>query len=140
MQMVQEAASGPVAPLKATLIIPGRLPSLNEYIAACNRAWFIGQGFKNKQMKMISAWIMYCKIPIFTQPVRMTFRWFERDCRRDRDNIRSAEKYVMDALKHRMRIKNDTQKWVLDSTHEIAVDKNNPRVEVVIDDGQEALL
>lgn len=122
--------------MKHTFTIPGRLPSFNEYIAACNRAWFIGQGFKNKQMKIISAWIMYHKVPVFTKPVVVRFRWFEKDRRRDRDNIRSAEKYVMDALKHRRRIKNDTQKWVLDSQHEITVDKDNPRVEITIEEAE----
>jgi Holliday junction resolvase RusA-like endonuclease len=118
--------------MKHTFIIPGRLPSLNEYIAACNRAWFIGQGFKNKQMRTISVCVIAGGVPVFTKPVTVLFRWFEKDKRRDRDNIRSAEKYVMDALKHMHRIKNDNQKWVLDSKHEILLDKQNPRVEVTL--------
>lgn len=117
-----------------TFVIPGRLPSFNEYIHACNRAWFIGEGFKKKQLRIIGGCIVAAKVPEFTRPVTATFRWFERDKRRDRDNIRSAEKYVMDALKRSRRIKNDTQKWVLDSHHEIAVDKNNPRVEVTLEE------
>ena len=120
--------------MKAMFTIPGRLPSMNEYISACNRAWFIGQSFKNKQMKLVSLAIMADKVPVFERPVYVTFRWFEKDKRRDRDNIKSGEKYVMDALKHRGRIQNDTQRWVLDSTHEITVDRENPRVEVEIEE------
>ena len=128
--------------MKASFTIPGRLPSFNEYVNACRRKWFIGASFKKKQTKIISAWIIAGRVPVFTQPVVMTFRWFERDKRRDRDNIRSAEKYIMDALVERLRIKNDTQKWVIDSRHEIAVDKENPRVEITIEEvtpGQEGV-
>jgi hypothetical protein len=117
-----------------TFTIHGRLPSFNEYVNACRRAWFIGASFKKRQTQFIGRAIVAAGVPVFTKPVVMTFRWFERDKRRDRDNIRSGEKYVMDALKETRRIVNDTQKWVLDSKHEIAVDKDNPRVEVVMED------
>lgn len=120
--------------MTCTFVIPGRLPSLNQYINACKRAWFVGESFKNKQLRIIGTCIVAARVPEFTRPVVMTFRWFERDKRRDRDNIRSAEKYVMDALKRTRRIKNDTQKWVLDSHHEIALDKINPRVEVTLEE------
>lgn len=120
--------------MKASFTIPGRLPSLNEYISACKRAWFVGEGFKKKQVRLISLWIIYWKVPVFTKPVFMHFRWFEKDKRRDGDNIRSGEKFVMDTLRDRLRIKNDTRRWVLDSKHEIFVDKVNPRVEVTIEE------
>lgn len=107
---------------------------MNEYISACKHAWYVGEGFKKKHVRRISMWIIYCKIPVFTRPVRVTFRWFERNRQRDRDNIRSGEKFIMDALRDRLRIKNDTQKWVLDSIHEIGVDKSNPRIEVIIEE------
>ena len=120
--------------MKASFTIPGRLPSLNDYINACKRAWYIGDSFKKKQVKIVSTFIIACNVPVFERPVYMLFRWFEKNKRRDRDNIRSAEKYIMDALKDRGRIRNDTQKWVLDSRHEISVDEKNPRVEVEIEE------
>ena len=120
--------------MRATFVIPGRLPSLNEYIHACNRAWYIGEGFKKKQMRIIGNAIIACNLPKFLKPVVVYFRWFEKDHRRDRDNIRSAEKYVMDALKQTQRITNDTQKWVKDSKHEILFDPIEPRVEVTLEE------
>jgi len=118
----------------ATLIIPGRLPSLNAYISACNRAWFIGASFKKKQINLIGLYIISCKIPEFKNPIKAEFSWYEKDMRRDRDNIRSAEKYVMDALVQTRRLQNDTQKWVRDSLHHIAIDPINPRVEVCLEE------
>lgn len=126
--------------MSPTFTIPGRLPSLNEYISACNRAWFIGESFKKKQMRLIGTFIQAARVPAYTRPITVYFKWIERDKRRDRDNIRSAEKYVMDALKNTRRIKNDTRKWVLDSFHEIAEDPTNPRVEVTIVEQPEAQL
>lgn len=120
--------------MKATFVIPGRLPSMNQYINACKRAWFVGSAFKKKQMKLIGVFVIAHKIPVFEKPVVMSFVWYEKDRRRDRDNIRSAEKYVMDTLTTMKRIKNDTQKWVLDSHHKVALDPLNPRVEVTIEE------
>lgn len=118
----------------AQFVIPGRLPSLNQYISACNRAWFIGESFKKKQMRLIGNCIIASQVPKFEKPIVAYFRWFEKDKRRDRDNIRSAEKYVMDALKNTNRLKGDNQKWVLDSIHEILIDKENPRVEITLEE------
>lgn len=122
--------------MRASFTIAGRLPSYNEYINSCRRAWYIGASFKKKQTKRVSMELIAAGVPKFTRPVLMHFRWFERDRRRDRDNIRSGEKYIMDALTERERITNDTQKWVIDSHHEILLDKQNPRIEIDIEEIQ----
>lgn len=67
--------------------------------------------------------------------IMIIFNWYEKDRRRDYDNVASAKKYILDALVKSELIPNDNQKHIypmfIDNFY---LDKEKPRVEVVIVD------
>ncbi len=121
--------------MKAAFTIPGRLPGTNEIVTAYKRGrWQAGASQKKKWMQLCAWYIRMAAVPVFTRPIQATFKWYEPNRRRDRDNIRSGTKFIYDALKATGRIVNDSQKWVLDDRHEILLDPKEPRVEVLLEE------
>lgn len=96
------------------VIIPMKLPSLNEYISACK----IQRGNWNKGNEMkqsTQAEMIYYlrKLPKFEKPIKIKFRWIsEKGDRRDLDNICFAKKFVLDAMQQCERLINDNRKYV----------------------------
>lgn len=116
-----------------TFIIEGRLESLNQTLKIPK--YRFAQSFRRQQMKRrVMQWIQYVGVPKFDKPVRIHFVWIEQDRRRDRDNIRAGAKIILDALVKLDRIRNDSQKWLLEITDSYDVDKHNPRIQVTISD------
>lgn len=72
----------------------------------------------------------------FDAPVKLAFRWYEPNKKRDLDNIAFAKKFILDALVQNGVIKTDGWKGVTGFTDSFFVD-NAPRIEVDIefDDG-----
>lgn len=64
------------------------------------------------------------------QPVKIAFRWYEKNSRRDMDNIAFAKKFILDALVKKGVLQDDGWKWVKGFTDEFFIDKKNPRIEV----------
>jgi Holliday junction resolvase RusA-like endonuclease len=70
-----------------------------------------------------------------TGPVRVTFHWYSRDKRKDLDNVDSARKFILDGLQEAKVIINDSRRFVADiGKSEFYIDKQNPRVEVWIEE------
>ena len=65
--------------------------------------------------------------------VKMLYRWYEKDRRRDPDNISSfGRKVFLDALVTCGVIKNDGWRNIVGFSDEFYVDPGNPRIEVEI--------
>ena len=113
--------------------IPGKLPGLNETIRAAkmgNKGYQPYAEMKREYGDMIT-WLAK-KLPTHNV-VGITIKWYEPDSRRDIDNIAAGgTKFIMDALVHAGVIKDDSQKYVKSLSHEFYVDRENPRVEVEI--------
>jgi Holliday junction resolvase RusA-like endonuclease len=111
------------------LTIPGRLPGLNDMIDAARASLY-----KSAEMKQIYtdlvAW--YAKSARLPHVVRADFiiTWYEKDRKRDKDNIQAGQKFIFDGLVEAGVLKNDGWKQVGDVTHRIRVDSSNPRIEV----------
>lgn len=114
--------------------IPGTLPGLNEVTQANRTHWAAGA----KQKKTLTdgiAWVLREQARSMTQQIGLAdyfFTWYERNRKRDPDNIASATKYVMDALQAAGIIANDGWKNVKSIRHEFEVDADTPRTEVEI--------
>lgn len=65
-------------------------------------------------------------------PVVIDITWYEKDARRDFDNITFAQKFILDSLVQIKVLKDDSRKFVKRVNHDVQVDKDNPRIEVVI--------
>ena len=114
-----------------TLIIPGRLPGLNEYTKANRTNPHTGAKMKREAEELIGWEIIAARLP---KPipfrVRIRFAWFEKDRRRDPDNIASAKKYILDALVRAKVLQGDGWRHIGGFEDRFAVDARRPRVEV----------
>lgn len=94
-----------------SVTIPFRYPSLNEYIHAMNRNKFLGNNMKQKYQKMTMPYLSDLPKP-FENPVIIHFIWIEPNRRRDKDNVRFACKFILDALQKNGNIINDNNNYV----------------------------
>ncbi len=137
----QNQERSPVAGLAVTipgnlasyrLTIPGRLPGLNEYTTACRTDPRAGNRMKREAQTtvqwMIRAQLHRMKIE---KPVFMLFTFYEQDRRRDRDNVSSfARKVIQDALVKSGTLQDDGWDYVTGYLDNFKVDKQHPRIEV----------
>ena len=67
------------------------------------------------------------------KPVKMRYKWFEKNRRRDLDNVSSfGRKVIQDALVRAHILQNDGWKEIVGFSDEFFVDAHNPRIEVEI--------
>lgn len=114
------------------IVIPGRLPGLNDYINALNTNRHAGaklkRDYQTDVMWMIRQQMGARKIK---HPVFVRFRWVECDRRRDRDNISAfGRKVILDALVSCGTIQDDGWDFVTGLSDRYAISKSNPRIEV----------
>jgi len=111
------------------MVIPGTLPGLNEIINQSKSHW-------NEYRTMKWDYTMLVKMcarglnPV--EQADFIITWYCPDRRRDKDNIMSGTKFVLDGLKEAGIIQNDGWRHVRDITHKFEIDKHNPRIEVEI--------
>ena len=119
--------------------IPGRLDGLNTIIDANRSSKYKGANIKAENDAICKAYILKSLKGVeILRPVIVTFDWYEKDRRRDLDNIYSGKKFILDALVKCGVLQNDTQKWVIGLVDRIHTDKQNPRIEVtIIEAGEE---
>ena len=116
------------------LVIEGRLPNLNDYTKACRGNKYAGAKMKEESERIITAYIQQQLQGVaFKGAVRLSFRWFEPDRRRDLDNICFAKKFILDALVSNGIIETDSWRGVVGFTDEFFIDKESPRIEVEIE-------
>ena len=114
------------------LTIPGRLPGLNEYTSACRTNHMTGAAMK-QQSQDIVLWSIYSKMRKvhFEKPVFLLFTFYEKDKRRDRDNVASyARKVIQDALVKAGTLDDDGWDHVTGYLDRFEVDSKNPRIVV----------
>lgn len=116
------------------LTIPGTLNNLNNYIAAERTNRHKGAKMKADNEKIVIVAIRQCMMGVrIEKPVFMEYTWFEPSRRRDKDNISSfGRKVIQDALVDTGVLKDDGWKYVVGFSDRFEVDKNNPRIEIKI--------
>ena len=120
------------------LTIKGQLPNLNEYTRACRSNRFVGAKMKKDAEAIISAHILeQLKGIHFEGTVKLSFKWYEPNKKRDLDNICFAKKFILDALVSNGIIVADGWKGVVGFTDEFFVSSDNPRIEVHIEEAGE---
>lgn len=114
-------------------IIEGRLDGLNELIGANRKGWQAGASIKKRnQRKVVEALLEQLPNYSTSNPIKLEIKWYEKNARRDVDNVFSAVKYILDGLVEYGTIPNDNQKYVKGISNELFLDKNDPRIEVEI--------
>ena len=125
------------------LMIPGTMPNLNDYlhgerIAIRKNGKFTTRGnamkqeWQNNVIKLIRAQLKEIKI---NNPIRLSYCFYETNMKRDLDNISAfAHKIIQDALVKSQVIDNDGWKNIKGFSDEFFIDKDNPRIEVTIEE------
>lgn len=114
------------------LIIPGRLPGLNEYTEATRSNRHQGAKLKGQCQELIK-WYIRAQLhgKTIDKPVFLLFTFYEIDKRRDHDNVSSfARKIIQDALVECGTLQDDGWDYVTGYLDKFAVDRKNPRIVV----------
>ena len=116
------------------LTIPGTLNNLNDYILADRTNRHKGAKMKANNGDIVAIAIKQCMRGVrIEKPVFMEYLWVEPNKRRDKDNISSfGRKVIQDSLVQCGVLKDDGWKYVVGFSDRFEVDKKNPRVEVLI--------
>ncbi len=116
-------------------VIKGTLPGLNEYIDAERESRYKAAAMKKQVQHTI---VLVCRAQHpkahFTRPVIMHYTWYEKDLRRDCDNIAFAKKFIQDAFVRAGILIDDSRRYITGFTDEFAVDRKNPRVEIEMEE------
>lgn len=114
------------------LTIPGRMPGLNEYTTANREHRQSGASMKHQHQATV-LWSIKTQLRgvKFTRPVFLVFTFYEKDRRRDHDNVSSfARKVIQDALVKSGVLEDDGWNHVTGYLDLFEVDKKNPRITV----------
>lgn len=116
------------------LTIPFSLPGLNEYIDAERKNRYKGADMKRKWQQLVAASLRRQLRGKLREPVTIHYTWFEKDRRRDKDNISSfGRKVIQDALVKELKVlNNDGWANIKEFSDTFQVDKKHPRVEIEI--------
>ena len=123
--------------MRQEFTIDGRLGSLNEYILKCRTGTkgIIGNIYKHEQQDIVTNFIRKSNLQRITEyPVSIIFNFYEKNFRRDLDNVSSwSHKCILDALVKENILENDGWKQIQSIQDVFAVDKDNPRIEIIIE-------
>lgn len=118
------------------LVIPGRLPGLNDFIKEDRKSKQKGNKIKQQAQRDVE-WCAKSQLRKFhpTGPVWMKYTWYEPDRRRDKDNISSfGRKVIQDGLVKAGILENDGWKQIEGFSDRFRVDEKHPRIEVEIEE------
>lgn len=126
--------------MNQTLIISGRLPGMNEIITMLTGRQ--GRYVYNVRKKEIEGMICLLArkqgIKAVIGRYSVEFHWYEKNKRRDLDNICAAKKFILDGLVSAGILPQDSQKFLTGFRDYPYIDRVNPRIEVVIKEGGNA--
>lgn len=107
---------------------------MNDFIFANRKNPHAGNGMKRQeQTKVKTALLNQQKDVPLKIPIKIIYRFYEKDRRRDRDNIASfAHKVIQDAMVEVGMIPNDGWSEIRGFEDHFEVDKEHPRIEVTI--------
>lgn len=114
-------------------VVYGRLPTINEYISECRKNPHLGAILKRDNTNLC----MLCMRDLYGlkfEKIIIHYRFFEKNRNRDKDNVFAfATKCIQDAMQEIGLIDNDGWRNIENFTHDFFIDKENPRIEVYIE-------
>lgn len=114
-----------------TLIIEGELTDLNTFNRASYQSRWNANSIKKTETEKVAR-LAKSQLKPLNPPIYIEYRFYVKDRRKDPDNIVFARKFINDGLVDAGIIPNDGWKEI-DGWNDVwLVDKENPRVEVII--------
>ncbi len=115
------------------LIIKGELCDLNKFLKAMSNNRFGGGKIKKEETERVYWACKEQKLkPVKAYPVEIYFHWFSKNLRKDIDNVAFSKKFILDGLVMAKVLENDGRRHIMGFEDSFFIDKDNPRVEVVI--------
>lgn len=114
--------------LKTKIEIDGTFPGLNDFIKANRANIYLANKMKQEETDR-AAWMF--KGYKF-EKVFIKFNWYEKNKKRDKDNIAFAKKFILDGMVKAGALQNDGWKNVEGFADNFFIDRENPHVEVEI--------
>lgn len=114
----------------AYFVIPGELPAMNEMIGQNRLNVYAGAALKKRATKWVEGAVKSAGVQEIAEKVDLRCTWYCKNRRKDPDNTASAVKFILDGLVSAGVLENDGWKNVGRISHEFAIDKVAPRVEV----------
>lgn len=118
--------------MMAVMVIPGRMPGLNDYVRAERANRYMASSMKKQQTERAGVAAVEQGMPKFPGRVEIAFTWVEENRRRDMDNVAFAKKFILDGLVRAGVIKDDTPRYIGSLTDRFAYDSRHPRIEVEV--------
>ena len=118
--------------MQLEITIPGELPDLNQIIRIAKSHFAAYAKAKSMHTKAVAWECAGCPKGQLAMPVDITCRWITRDLRKDPDNVSAGIKFILDGLVMAGVLPDDRRKQINSIKHEFGVDKQNPRVEIVL--------
>ena len=116
------------------ITIPGELTDLNSYIKATNGNRLAGNKVKQADTNLIMYRFLEAKaagLRIQT-PIKIHFKWFCKNKRKDPDNVAFAKKAILDGMQKAGVIQNDGRNEIRGFIDDFEIDKDYPRIEIEI--------
>ena len=139
--------------MRQTFEIPGRLPGTNEYQDANRCNAHKGAKLKREAEELVYWAVKQARLKPMQVPVAVSITWIEGECPgkktfrpRDKDNIESGVKFVLDALRRPTKrearggawragiIANDDYHSIAGIAHKHLLNRKNPRIIVEIEE------
>lgn len=112
------------------IVIPGELPGLNKIIDKSKTHWAAYSEMKKEHTNTI-AWIAKTELEPMSR-IELDITYYCKNRMKDPDNIAAGKKFIIDGLVEAEILENDGWKQIEGWNESFAVDKENPRVEVII--------
>jgi|TARA_R110000787_G_scaffold154708_3_gene268439 Holliday junction resolvase RusA-like endonuclease len=110
----------------------GRFPALNDIVAAAKQHWSAYSKEKAERTTYVAIMARAAKLTPITGRCMVRCLWYEKDKRRDPDNVRVGIKFILDGLVQAGILPTDGWKCITGLEDRFYVDKERPRVEIEI--------
>jgi Holliday junction resolvase RusA-like endonuclease len=122
------------SPRTLRFTIDGRLPGLNEVIRVGRGNRFGAAKQKRETQEFIAPFVPR-PIARLESPVTVTVVFYEKDARRDADNVLAGGlKFILDTLVALGAIQGDGRKHVGTPIPDVQTDRTRPRIEVTVEE------
>lgn len=115
------------------LVLKDDLPTLNKYTQAERSGAYVGANMKKKATQYVKREVQK-QLPDFTWTKKYDIKicWYRPNMRTDKDNIAFGVKFILDGFQEAGALDNDNWQRVGDIYHYFFVDKEDPRVLVLL--------
>ena len=118
------------------IIIDGELIDLNKFVNAQRANRFGGAAMKKKYTDKCASAFSPMKAKQLRLPITLHITWYCKDKRKDKDNVAFAKKFILDGMIQCGLLKNDGWSEIAGFTDDFEVDKENPRIEVELEESE----